>query len=92
MATADDAKIYTVVLRMRSYLVSAEEAASIRLAQRERRSTVAFDALKCCGDCQEGTMRVEEDVAQVRALIAHESPVLISAAETNVIPLFRLRV
>ncbi|HEV2738682.1 MAG TPA: hypothetical protein VGU66_08900 [Candidatus Elarobacter sp.] len=90
MVATDEAKIYTVVLRMRSYLITAEDAESIRQAQRQSRATVAFNALKCCGDCSEGTMRVEEDVAQVRALIAHEDPVPVSAAASkNVIPLFR---
>ena len=90
MVATDEAKIYTVVLRMRSYLVTATEAASIRRAQRDRRQTVSFNALKCCGDCAEGTVRVEEDLAQVRALIVHDEPSSTTdPVATNVIPLFR---
>jgi hypothetical protein len=82
--------LFTVLLSTRSYLVTAEEAAKIRSALREGRKSIEFDALKCCGDCPEGTVRVDEDVAQVRGLISHQAPAGAGAASSgNVVPLFR---
>ncbi len=82
--------VYTVVLRTTSYLVTSADANTIRAAQHARHRTVSFDAIRCCGNCSEGTMRVEEDLADIRALIEHEVRSMAAPAEErNVIPLFR---
>jgi hypothetical protein len=82
--------LYTVVLRTTSYLVSATDANAIRAAQHARSRSICFEAIRCCGDCPEGTMRVEEDVAEIRALIAHETRATITEPlNSTVIPLFR---
>jgi hypothetical protein len=86
----DATPIYTVVTRSRSYLVTAESAASIRGAQKNGVMSIAFDALRCCGECPEGTVRVEEDLSQIQGLIAHEKThTVLPEGTTNVIPLFR---